>query len=205
MTDETENKTTVDTSKRLKESDWIVIVSLWERGETTLSELALKFGISAAALSQGLKRRGAVRGSKAHISEKKIQQKIEDEKEKLIEDIYNFKKRYIKYGDLIMNLTISEITECKKRSAPLRTVQPDLHALNTAAKNLKSIRHDLFHLYDMYDKETSIEEDFKFDIGVYTEQDIEALREAQKVLDDINSSDDEDDQEDEEYSDYGDR
>lgn len=184
MSEETEIKIPeVETSKRLKDSDWIVIVSLWERGEVTLADLSDKFGVTVAALSQGLRRRGAVRGKNAHASIKKVQEKIDQEKDKLIEDIYNFKKRFLKYGDVLMNLAMSEITEAKKASIPLSTRKGNLEAIASATKVFKAIRHDMYHLYDLYDDNKTENDNFNFNVGVYTEDDIEALREAQKYLD----------------------
>ena len=171
-------------SKRLKESDWLVIVALWERGEVTLSELSTKFSISKAALSQGLKRRGAVRGSKAHVATKKIQEKIESEKEKLIEDIYNFKKRFIGYGSYLSEMAVTTIREAAMPGGKgVANVRGELVSIFEATKTVSKIRDDLYHLYDMYDKDNSHQENFDFNIGVYSSDDIDDLRKAQEFLD----------------------
>jgi hypothetical protein len=174
-------ETTTEPTKRLKESEWLVISSLWERGETTLKELSEKFKISEAALSQGLKRRGIKRGSKAHLIAKEIQAKTQEESAKLIEEIYNFKKRYLRYGDFLMTSTINLITEAKKESKPLHSVKNEIATIGEATKVFKTIRNDMFHLYDLYNPDNKPDDDLQFNIGVYSESDIEALREAQQI------------------------
>lgn len=179
---------------RLKESDWLVIVALWERGEVTLQELSDKFGTSKPALSQGLKKRGAVRGSKAYLGAKKITEKIEDEREKLIEEIYFFKKRYIKNGELLMKYTM-ELLDSHKAAGTLGTIgKLELTAIGEATKVFKSVRNDLYFLYDLYDKDSSNEDNFNFNIGVYTESDVESLRNAQSSLEAYDLAEDEEEE-----------
>lgn len=168
-------------SKRLKESEWIVISSLWERGEVTLKELSEKFGISEPALSQGLKRRGVKRGSKAHLAYKEVEAKSKEERAKLIEDVYRFKKKFLQYGDFLMSLAINEITEAKKAKTSLASRKPELQSIFEATKIYKTIRNDMFHLYDLYNPEGQPNEELEFNIGVYSEQDIEELRKAQEL------------------------
>jgi hypothetical protein len=183
-------------SKRLKESEWIVISSLWERGEVNLKDLSEKFGISEAALSQGLKRRGIKKGSKAHIAYKEIEAKSKEEREKLIEDIYKFKKRFIQYGDFLMNMAMNAITEAKKDKKPLITTKPDLDAIFAATKIYKTVRNDMFHLYDLYNPDTAPNEELEFNIGVYSQEELEDLKEAQELYakewNNLNKGDDKD-------------
>jgi hypothetical protein len=207
MSEETE--TSVEVTKRLKESDWIVIVALWERGEVTLSELSDRFTISKAGLSQGLKRRGAVRGSKAHIATKKIQEKIESEKEKLVEDIYNFKKRHIGYGNYLADMAVETVRAAKSPGGVgLANCRGDLASIVEAVKVIDKVRDNLYHLYDLYNKENVPSENMDFNIGVYSEKDVDALREAQKFFDDeearMRLEADEEDADDIENVEYGD-
>ena len=172
---------TSSSSKRLKESEWIVIASLWEMGEVTLKDLSAKFGVSEAALSQGLKRKGIKRGAKAHLANKEIEHKIKEEREKLVEDIFHFKKKFIRYGDFLMTLTMNEITEAKKTGKKLAVTKPELEAIFAATRVYKTIRNDMFHLYDLYNPESQPNNDLEFNIGVYSEDDLNSLREAQEI------------------------
>lgn len=171
-----------DSPKRLKETEWVVISSLWERGEVTLKELSEKFKVSEAALSQGLKRRGIKRGAKAHLAFKEVEQASKAEKEQMVKDIYHFKKKFLRYGDFLMSLTMSQITEAKKESRPLYSKKNELEAIYAATKIYKTIRNDMFHLYDLYNPEGAPTENLEFNIGVYSEDDIAKLREAQELL-----------------------
>jgi hypothetical protein len=171
-----------DTPKRLKESEWVVISSLWERGEVTLKELSEKFKVSEAALSQGLKRRGIKRGAKAHLAYKETEVKIKEEKEKMVEEIFHFKKKFLRYGDFLMTLAMSEISEAKKEGKALFTKKPELDTIFAATKIYKTIRNDMFHLYDLYNPDSAPADNLEFNIGVYSEKEIEELREAQEIL-----------------------
>lgn len=168
-------------SKRLKESEWIVISSLWERGEVTLKELSEKFGISEAALSQGLKRRGIKRGAKAHLAYKEVEAKSKQEREKLVEDVYKFKKKFLQYGDFLMTLAMNEISEAKKNKKSLASKKPEIEAIFAATKVYKTIRNDMFHLYDLYNPDAQPNEDMEFNIGVYSDKELDELREAQEL------------------------
>lgn len=192
------DKDSDESPRRLKESEWLVVSSLWERGESTLRELSETFKVSEAALSQGLKRRGIKRGSKAHVALKEIEQKSREEKEKLIEDIYNFKKKFLKYGDFLMTLTMTELTEAKK-GGKIATAKPQLETIYAATKVYKTVRNDMFHLYDLYNPDNQPQENLDFNIGVYSDKDIEAMREAQELLakqmeKDYDDNEDEDDE-----------
>lgn len=167
---------------RLKESDWALAVSLWERGEVTLRELSERFGVTEAALSQGLKRRGAKRGSKAHLIHKEVEKTLSDERKKMIEEVYTFKKKYIRYGDFLMTLTMNLITEAKKDDKKLFNIKNEIETIIAATKVYKTIRNDMFHLYDLYNNEHTDDEQLDFNIGVYTEADIQALRESQEQM-----------------------
>lgn len=168
-------------SKRLKESEWLVISSLWEMGEVTLKDLSAKFGVSEAALSQGLKRKGIKRGAKAHLAHKEVEHKIKQEREKLVEEIFHFKKKFVRYGDFLMTLTMNEITEAKKAGKTLASKKPEIEAIFSATKVYKTIRNDMFHLYDLYNPDSQPDSDLEFNIGVYTEDELKTLREAQET------------------------
>jgi hypothetical protein len=182
---EKEIELTPEPSKRLKESEWLVVSSLWEMGEVTLKELSEKFGVSEPALSQGLKRRGIKRGSKAHLASKEIETKIRAEKEQLVEEIFTFKKRFLKYGDFLMTLTMNEITEAKKNKEKLFSRKNEIETIIAATKVYKTIRNDMFHLYDLYNPDNQPQDEKTFNIGVYDEQDIKALRESQEMMADM--------------------
>lgn len=171
------------TSKRLKESEWLVLQTLWERGDCTLKDLSDKFGISIVAISRGLNNRGAVKGSQADTANHEFVTKIRDQKKQLLEEVFTFKKRYIKYGDFLMNLAMSEITEAKKRHVNIATIRPQLQSIKEATAIYKTVRHDMFHLYGLYDEVKEVDETLpEFNIGVYTEADIDTIREGQKMM-----------------------
>jgi DNA-binding MarR family transcriptional regulator len=179
---ETESdKEEIESPKRLKESQWIVISSLWEMGEVTLKDLSEKFGISEAALSQGLKRRGIKRGAKAHSVYKEVEAKSKEEREKLVEEIYAFKKKFLRYGDFLMTLTMNQIMEAKKGDKSIASCKPEIDAIFAATKVYKTIRNDMFHLYDLYNPDAQPDDHLDFNIGVYSQKELDDLKEAQEL------------------------
>lgn len=181
MTKESETET--PTKTRLTEAQWLVASTLWERGEVTLRDLSEKFGTSEAALSQGFKRRGIIRGSKAHAAYKEIESKVRAEKEKLIEEIFEFKKRYVKYGDFLARLALTELETAKtKDELDKLTTRAKMETIYSATKVYTKIRNDLFHLYDLYNPDNKPTDDLEFNIGIYDEKELEKLREAQELM-----------------------
>lgn len=170
-------------SKRLTEAQWLVASSLWERGEVTLRELAEKFDVSEAALSQGFKRRDIKRGSKAHLAHKEIEAKTREEKSKLIEEIFEFKKRFLKHGDYLMGLAMREIKNAdEKNELDKLQVRQKIENVFAATKVYKTIRNETFHLYGLYDENNGLQDNqLEFNIGVYSEKELETLREAQEM------------------------
>jgi hypothetical protein len=48
-------------------------------------------------------------------------------------------------------------------------------------KIYKTIRNDMFHLYDLYNPDAQPDGDVEFNIGVYSEDELNDLREAQEL------------------------
>lgn len=69
----------VPSSGSLSDADYKKIVDLYERGESTLVDLALKYGISRQALHKRFRNDGVVRGSKAAVveAEREVERFIE--------------------------------------------------------------------------------------------------------------------------------
>lgn len=199
MSLEKEEKPIKEESKRLKESEWIIVSSLWESGEVNLKELSERFCISESALSQGLKRRGIKRGAKAHISYKEIEKKTKEEKEKLIEDIFNFKKKFLRIGEQLMTMTMDLLADAESKKESLLSKKGEIDTIISATKVYKTVRNDMYHLYDLYDKENKPMEELDFNIGVYSQDDIDALRESQRIIEEMAVNLSEEDEEDDEF------
>ena len=76
---------------------------------------------------------------------------------------------------------MNEITEAKKSGKKLAVTKPELEAIFAATRVYKTIRNDMFHLYDLYNPESQPNNDLEFNIGVYSEDDLNSLREAQEI------------------------
>ena len=157
---------------RLSPSQWEQVVVLWELGKATYRELSQMFGISEENIRVGLKKRGAVKGSRAAEIGEAVVEASKDDIQKKLEEINRFKRRYIGFGDVISTLTIKEITEAVKAGVPLSTRKENLLALNKAASTLATLRSEGYHLHGLND-ENQITEDFEIDLPFGDDDEVE--------------------------------
>lgn len=171
-------------TKRLTPSEWAQVVTLWELGRATLSELSRLFGISVAALRKGLKNRGAVRGIRAHEIGNSAVEAAKSDVQKNIERISTMKERFIGYTDLVAKLTMKELTEAVRDKTPLATKRNDLQTLQRAANILATLRSESYHLYGLNDENPMDEELPEIGITEYTSEEIAKMQRGFDQVDD---------------------
>lgn len=62
--------------KRLTHDEWTSVVELYELGYQNQRQLAANFGVSGAAISKGLKRRGAIKGKRVEETLVELKQEL---------------------------------------------------------------------------------------------------------------------------------
>lgn len=159
MTEPTEKTEEKDTRK-LTEAEWVEIVELWELGEVKLEDLSERFGISAPAISKGLKKRGAVKGSKAAakaaaVAAAVVASEIEEavdtaaERRKRVEET---KKQHYEWTTMLAKMAMATIAEAKRAGKPLSAVAGDLKALQSATNIVARARDERYTILDMHNE-----------------------------------------------------
>ena len=185
---ETEEKKT-DEGRRLTPAQWEEIKTLWELGEVTLADLSARFGISNSALSQGLKRRGATRASRARevasaIAEKAITSAAESSfgatKHQRIEET---KRQHYEWSMFVAKAGMSRLAAAQKDGRPFSTEHANLKALRLTSAILKDT---LDQRYQILDVQNEIEDGALpvLEIVGMDEERIHQIREAQDLGDD---------------------
>ena len=185
---ETEEKKAKET-KRLSPVQWEEIKTLWELGEVTLSELSDRYGISNSALSQGLKHRGATRGSRAKELAKVVEKKAAEAvaeipfsatKQQRIEQT---KRQHYEWSEFIGKATMGRLALAQRESRPFSSEMHNLKALRVAAVTVGDVLKQRYHILDV---ENQVEEGALpiLEIVGMDDDRIKAIRETQDLGDD---------------------
>lgn len=162
--------------KQLTPAQWEQVVVLFEMGKVTVADLVQMFGISDVGLRKGLKKRGAVKGCRAHEIGQSAVEAAKSDAQKNFERISTMKERMLGYTDLIAKLTMREITEAVKSSTPLSTKRHDLQSLQRAMAVIQAARSENYHLLGLNDEFTPTEELPDIGIAEYSADEIDKIQ-----------------------------
>lgn len=168
---------TTATHRKLTPAEWEQVVVLWEAGTVTLSDLESKFGISKAALHEGLKKRKAIKGSRAKEFATHTEEALKTDAARRGDTIKKFREDYDKYGDAIFRMMLKELSLLQsERDSSAEVKRNMMRNLKYGAEILKIVRDERFHLLDLYNQ-TDADEDLP-DIAVvqYDDDEIEAIK-----------------------------
>jgi transposase-like protein len=161
---------------KLTPAQWAQIVTLWELGKVTMSDLARTYHVSEEAIRQGLKKRGTRRGSRAHeIAEATIDASRSQAKKEQ-EAIREMKERYLGYTNIISKLAMREIADAVKGSVSLATKKEAMITLQKASAVVSRMRDENFHIYGLYDQPDQADELPDIGIGEYTAEELAAIQ-----------------------------
>jgi hypothetical protein len=143
--------------RKLTEAEWAEIVAEWELGTTTLAELEKRFGISQPALSMGLKKRGAVRGSKAETIRKRVSEALVEsavEKARSFSEakrgrIEETKEQQYQWAVALAKATMNIVAKSARDRTPIAANLNDLKALRVATAVISTVRQERYRLLDM--------------------------------------------------------
>ena len=169
---------------RLTPAEWEQIVTLWELGMVTLPELSRRYPITEEGLRQGLKKRGAKKGSRSHEVGDAIVEATKADAQKRLEKIAETKERYLDYTDIISKLTMKEVSEAVKGRVPLGTKKENITALQKAANTLARMRAEAYDLLGLNDENANDEELPELAITEYTPEELENIRRGFEVVED---------------------
>lgn len=143
-------------SRRLTPVQWQEAATLYELGDTTMSEIADRYGVSVGAVSQMFRKMGVERGSRAHEVKAKVAEKAveavadaaasfaQDRKTKILETKFQSYKSL----EMIHVLTHKAVVEAKASGRPLGSLVDDLKALRLASAIFAQTRAERFAVLD---------------------------------------------------------
>jgi len=144
------------TGKVLTPAEWAEVVTLWELGKVTLSDLSDKFKISPAGLSKGLKKRGAVKGSRAReVSEAVAKTVLKETAEEALTaaeerqaKINETRKSHYDYAKMLSQQIVGRLAKAQQEKRPFETEIGNIKTLRLAAQGLATLRQERFAILD---------------------------------------------------------
>ena len=174
-------------SKRLTPAQWAEIQALWEGGTVTLKELSERFDVSEPSLSRGLKKRGAVKGSRAgeigRAAAKAATAAATAEAESFAarrrRRIEETKESHYKWAETIGKLMMAELAKAQAAGVAFGTTLKSMQALRLAAAGLKDVREERYALLDVDSEvdQTSLPE---LTIRELSQAEIDTLRDTEE-------------------------
>lgn len=186
---EMEPEEKAEESKRLTIAEWEEIKTLWELGEVTLADLSDRFGISISAVSQGLKRRGATRGSRARevasaVAEKAITAAVESSfASGKLQKIEDTKRQQYDWTTFIGKATMTALAKAQKDGRAFSTEMQNLKALRIAAVTVGDVMRQRYEILGISEEIEQGAIPVLEIIGMDDER-IKNIREAQDLGDD---------------------
>lgn len=167
-----------DGKKQLSTTDWATIITLWERGESTLQEMEKTFGITRQAISQGLKKRGIVRGSRLPEVAKEIDDAAAEARAEKVKKAGLLQEQYAKYNDAIVKILMKRVVEGAQTPGGIINAHPEIRALKDAVATLAKAREEQWTISQIEDYLSETEDLPDLNVGEYTPEEIEAIRQA---------------------------
>lgn len=177
---------TAKTVKRLTPRQWAEIEALWESGETTLEQLATKFGRDKSSIQRYLTKHKIIKGSnvaenKAAIKEA-VTASIVDDATILASRIRETNEEHYKMSSAMAKLAWSEILTAKKDNKAFSTIKDNLKSLDLAMNVLSKARIERYAVLGL-DKSDFVDEDGlpELVISELTADQVEELRNRDDV------------------------
>lgn len=185
-----------NSGKRLSATDWATIVTLAERGEKNLRELAEQFGVSIAAISKGLKSRGITMGSRLDEVMGEVDDVARQERERKVKNANASVEQFAKYNDAIVKLMMKRVIDGSQTPGGIATAGAEVLVLKNTLAGLRIAREEQWDILDIKDLLGENAELPDLNVGEYTPEEIEAIKQANEdhYLEAQNDEGDEEDQ-----------
>lgn len=196
---------TTSSNKRLSATDWATIVTLYQRGEKNLRELAEQFDVSTNAIHKGLKSRGVTKGSRLEEVMGEVDDVAREERERKVKAANTAVEQYAKYNDAIVKMVMKKIVDGSQVPGGIAAANADILTLKNAIATVRVAREENWEILDIKELLGENAELPDLNVGEYTPEEIEKIRQANEegyleALDD----EDEEFEENEDYDDEGD-
>lgn len=162
---------------KLSPSDWANVVTLYERGEKNTVELAEMYGVSRQAISKGLKDRGIEKGSSLAETSGAEDDTARKERERRVQQANTQVETFAKYNDVLAKLTMERVIT-GHQNGTLASKSTELRALKDAATIIEKARRenwDILQVEELLGENAELPD---LNVGEYTPEELEAIREA---------------------------
>jgi hypothetical protein len=165
-------------SKRLTPTDWATIVTLAERGEKNLRELADQFGVSKQAISKGLKDRGITMGSRSDEVSGEVDDLARAERERKVKAANLSVEQYAKYNDALVKILMKRVVDGSQAPGGIAAAGAEILAIKNALSSVRIAREENWEILDIKDLLGENAELPDLNVGEYTPAEIEQIRQA---------------------------
>ena len=159
-------------------TDWAHIVTLFERGEKNLRELAEQFDVSIQAISKGLKSRGVKKGSRLAEVAGEVNDAAREAREAKVKQANSLVDSYAKWFDVIAKLTMQRVIEGSKTTGGLAAINADILSLKNATAIIHKARAENWEILDIKELLGENAELPDLNVGEYTPEELERIRQA---------------------------
>jgi hypothetical protein len=166
---------------QMKTSEIAEMVALWQSGEVTLKELAIRFNRDPASISRYMSVNGYNKGERAEEYAELLRQKVLEELSgDMMENVNRIKKvkeDYIRRFDTISRLVEKEISTALQNKVPMQNVLHNVRSLNEMCKVFQTARSETYALLQVVEFEQKVEKDDvpELHISELTSRDIEQM------------------------------
>jgi len=167
-------------AKRLTSVEWATVVTLYERGEKTVKEMAEQFGVSPQAIREGLRTRGATRDSRLPEVKSEVEDAARAEHARRVADAQKVREDHAKYIKVLTQLAVKKVSEAAS-SGSLPLVNADMLTLKNAMAIVATGRRELWDILDIAKLMDEEEELPDLNIGEYSPDEIDTMRDANEA------------------------
>lgn len=162
---------------KLSAADWANVVVTYQSGEKNVVELAEHYGVTHQAISKGLRERGIKRVSQLteHIEDEDDQARKELEEQRA--KARALRERYSKFNDVIANMVMKRVAE-GDRDNNLRIYDTEIKILGNAGKAIERARRENWEILDINNILEGEDKLPDLNVGEYTPEELEAIRQA---------------------------
>lgn len=165
---------------KLSPTDWATVVTLYERGEKNLRQLAEQFGVTPQAIQKGLKQRGIEKGSRLDEVAQEVDDIARQERERRVQQANATVENYAKWYDVIAKLTMKKVLDANNAGG-VATVNADILTLKNATAIIEKARSESWAILGIEDLLGEGAELPDLNVGEYSEAELERIREANEA------------------------
>lgn len=162
--------------RRLTDAEWAQIVTKFELGTHTVSDLAKEYNCHYNAISRGLNKRGARKGCRANEIAEVTADAAKDARRARLDEIESMKGRYLKYNDFIARLAMQQIQKKIAAGASIVDVKDEIRVLKDLATTIARTRDENYNLYGLYNDDVIDDELPELILTEYTPEELEAIQ-----------------------------